>query len=158
MGRGDLQELPETVGQGIVTGRLPRSGQGGEVSMTKAEKAEVERLKTALGLALALRFTDADEEPDIPAPEWGKETTGWAFNRYSLIVTQGWSASTCHGDGPARVKNGCASQGSVPLYSTKLRALRALRRNLERLCAEQLRAIDLQIEAALTPTRESDGK
>jgi hypothetical protein len=127
--------------------------------MTKAEKAEVERLKTALGLALALRFTDADEEPDIPAPGCGdKSTTGWVFNRYSRIVTPAWSHTTCHGDGPERVRNGSASQGSVPLYSTKLRALRALRRNLERLCAEQLCAIDLQIEAALTPTREADGK
>lgn len=127
--------------------------------MTKAEKAEVERLKTALGLALALRFTDAPEEPDIPAPGYGdKDTSGWQFNRYSRIVTTGWSEPGAHGDGPARVKNGGAHQGSVPLYSTKLRALRALRRNLERLCAEQLRAIDLQIEAALAPTREADGK
>lgn len=113
--------------------------------MTKVEKAEVERLKTAL----ALRFTDAPEDPDVPAPERGESTTGWAFNKYSRIVTPAWSHSTCHGNGPERVRDGSATQGSVPLYSTKIRALLALRRNLERLCAEQLRAIDVQIEVAL---------
>jgi hypothetical protein len=127
--------------------------------MTKAEKAEVERLKTALGLALALRFTDAPEEPDIPAPIPGAAaTTGWTFNKYSRVVGQAWSESNSHGDGPMRIPARVASQQGIPLYSTKLRALRALRRNLERLCAEQLRAIDIQIEAALTPTREADGK
>lgn len=126
--------------------------------MTKAEKAEVERLKTALCLAMALRFTDADEEPDIPIPAPGdKPTSGWQFNRYSRVVGPAWSASSFHGDGPAKASH-MATQGGIPLYSTKLRALRALRRNLERLCAEQLRAIDIQIEAALTPTREADGK
>jgi hypothetical protein len=135
------------------------------VSMTKAEKAEVERLKTALGLAMALRFTDAPEEPDVPPPKPGGKTAGWLGNPHSGRVDLHWSKYDSLGIGAD--ERSCASQGSLAVHSTRLRALKALRRSVERRCAEQLRAIDIQIEsqdragslnAALTPTREADGK
>lgn len=114
------------------------------MAMTKKELAEVEALKTAL----ALRFTDADERPDIPSPGPGEKTTGWRGNSYSGRAELMWSEFTSHGNGSARSSRLVASQGGIPLHSSKERALRAMRREVERRCAKLLREIDVQIHEA----------
>lgn len=111
--------------------------------MTKKELAEFERLKTAL----ALRFTDAPEGRDVPKPECGSgATSGWLGNPHSRTVGPHWSEYGSHGTGPVRDSRYCGSQNGIALHSTKLRALKAMRREVERACAKELRAIDIQIE------------
>ncbi|HEY3494771.1 MAG TPA: hypothetical protein VGK73_08805 [Polyangiaceae bacterium] len=113
--------------------------------MNKKEQAEVEELRTRL----ALRFTDADTEPDIPAPTFENltRTTGYIFNTYSMTIDAMWSEASRHG----QIGSISARQLAIPLYSTRLRALRAMRRAVELECAKRLRVIDIQIAEADEP-------
>lgn len=113
--------------------------------MTKKEKAMVEALLTVA----ALRPT-ADVERDVPPPDAGSSfgalSTGWDFAGERSDwprVCEACSSYLYHGiDSHTKTR----SHGSRHLFSTKLRALRALRREIERQCAERLRKVDRMIE------------
>jgi len=107
--------------------------------MTKREQAEVEALKTRL----ALCFTD-DVMPDIQEPESGQSLVkGWSFNSYSKRVAKSCSTCISHGDG----WEGASSREAIAQYSTPVRAYKAMRRELEKRFALELREIDAKIEA-----------
>jgi hypothetical protein len=112
------------------------------MSMTKKELAEVERLKTLL----ALRFTP-DISPDIPKPESGqgesKIVNGWSFNAYSRRVYKSCSSVVYHGTDKW---DKTESQHPIEQYSTPLLAYKAMRREVEKECARNLRDIDRKIE------------
>ena len=117
------------------------------MAMNKKELAAMADLQRELAEARALRFTQK-VAPDLPAPapSSNAKTSGWDFNSYSFEVTQAWSESIAHGNGPARDRRMIASKGAVPLYSTKLLALKAMRNKMEHKAARELAKVDALIE------------
>ncbi|WP_243211091.1 hypothetical protein JQ760_028365 (plasmid) [Klebsiella pneumoniae] len=68
------------------------------------------------------------------------------ISSYSPAVYAAWSERNSHGTGNGSDENRRrSSQGSVPLYSTKVRALGALRRELE----DKFAALLLEIDDAI---------
>lgn len=116
------------------------------MAMNKKEQAAFEALQTELREAKAMRFTDPVSHDLAPPTSRAPDTSGWTFNSYSGTVAQAWSSSIYHGYGPARTKNGSASQNPISLYSTKRLALRALRHSVEKECAAKLARIDRLID------------
>ena len=111
------------------------------MSMTKKEQAYFEQLLTVA----ALRYT-ADIKPDVPVPDGSsKESKGFMFYGESSMyphVEEIVSSSVYH----RRAGHGSGSQGGIALYSTRLRALKAMRREAEKQYAHKLRDIDCMIE------------
>lgn len=130
--------------------------------MTKKEaaalQAQLENLKKELVLARALRWTDADETPDLPAPVpgSGEITVGWVFRHCSWGPGGGFVLPACSSSVTHQVDatsaeefmsraRGSHSQNGIPLFSTRVRALRALRRSVERQAAADLALIDYKL-------------
>lgn len=113
------------------------------MSMTKKEIAELEAMRSELQLVAALRWTEPIA-PDVPIPEGQKLSTGWVtgYNRVDVAC----SSSIFHSYGRTD-KTTC--QSPCKLFSTKLRALKALRYEMERRFAGELARVDRQI--ALEP-------
>ena len=141
------------------------------MAMTKKELAEwqakIDALKEQLGQAEAwnaFKRTDpvARDLPP-PAPFGGHNYSyGWDYNLHAMTVGYYWSTSTSHGDAvegcesrPERSSGGYGSQGALRLYSTKLKALRALRHAIEKRSAHNLRRIDMCINNELSKKEES---
>lgn len=115
------------------------------MSMTKKERAEFDALVKRSETLAALRWTGPVER-DLSAPGYGEPAIqGWEFNSHRSYerVFEAWSSSTSNGTGqhaaPPRVSG---SQGSRSLFSSKEKALRALRHELEKRAAEELRLVD----------------
>lgn len=118
------------------------------MAMSKKEKLEYAKIIWDLRIHTALRFTDK-VSPDIPIPEY----------TVSSPLTKGWVPIGSLGN-QGRVEVACSSsvhhaigrtdrttsQNAIRLYSTKLLALRGLRNQVEKRCAEELSRIDQQIE------------
>ena len=119
--------------------------------VTKAEQAEAVKAAAAYEalIAQALRWT-APVEADVPPPARGEGglKTGYMYNVYSAAVFVACSSSNGHGVGSW---TSTTTQGARALYSTRERALRALRAELERECAKRLAAVDRAIETAQRP-------
>lgn len=115
------------------------------MGMNKAEKAEMERLRTRL----AFRLTEP-VEPDIPIPtEYGKATVGWrAFAWRDGYRVEECESSTILHRVLSHVGEGheAWSQQGIRLHSSKLRALRAARYEMEQIFTRVLREIDVKIE------------
>lgn len=114
------------------------------MAMNKREQAHFEALQTKLQVAYALHWT-SEVKPDVPPPIGVGFTAGWLFNSYSKTVTPACSTSVSHGTGEDPRPT---TQGARSLYSTKVRALRALRHAMEQQYAEALASIDAQIKAS----------
>lgn len=111
----------------------------------RPNKAELEAAALEQQLTMdALHFT-ADVEPDIPVPAAGsKLQNGYipSKGRDSLGFSEACSTSSAH----STYRHGqTSSQRGIPMYSTPLLALRALRRQHEIAAAETLRKIDILI-------------
>ena len=113
------------------------------MTMTKAEKEMIEHYK----YLMSLRWTDP-VKPDVPIPEGsGELSKGFypiASQSDSARVDIACSSSVFHAIGSNTKTN---SQRAMPLYSTRMLALRALRHQVENYCAKLLRRVDVQIEA-----------
>jgi hypothetical protein len=121
------------------------------MAMTHKEKALMERLLTQA----ALRST-SPVEADVPPPErWGEALTkGFlpvAAGSNDGRVVVACSSSSSRGIGR---DDAVTSQKAVYLYSTRLRALKALRWEAEQVFAQRLRKIDQMIE--LEEAQEGD--
>lgn len=93
--------------------------------------------------------------PDLPAPRTLNDCgetgfiRGWDINTFSQKVFPAWSSCTGHGElqsihvGRAGMTGG--SQGSKPLYSTRMKALEALRYRVALVCADALLDISAMI-------------
>lgn len=118
--------------------------------MTKAEKERVETLERDL----AFRWPTMPEPTRMPKPSSGGEIEGWDYNAHSRSVERYWSRSVSHGRF-YRDKRMSGSQGGRAIYATEAEALLALRWELCRQYAYQLRDIDLRL-AATTPLPEAE--
>jgi len=110
--------------------------------MNKKEAAYVEELLTRI----ALRWTSPVEPDVMPPSPGGGLVKGFAFVGalgMSPRVDVACSSSAGHALGR---DDKITSQNPKRLYSTRLRALRALRYAVEERCARLLRDIDHQIE------------
>ncbi len=112
--------------------------------MTKKELARYEEALTASALR-----TTGDVSPDVPPPAHsfdGALTKGWAIvgarSDYARVDVA-CSSSVYHAVGRT---DQTTTQEPIWLYSTKLLALKALRRVLEKQAAAMLRRIDKQVE------------
>lgn len=115
------------------------------MAMTKKERAEFDAALEKARILGALRWTEP-VKPDLK-PADGKSITGWQTGTYGRgSVRQMWSEGWAHGSGAKRIANGSASQGGISLHSTQLRALKALRHEVELESAEKLARIDKMIE------------
>jgi hypothetical protein len=126
------------------------------MAMTKKEKAAFDAAIERAEILAALRWT-APVLPDVPPPKSGY-SEGWEFNAYTRRVEQAWSDTVTHGSGPAPhdyKRYVSASQNGIALYSTKARALAALRYEVELQAAKMLLEIDKRIALELAPVADS---
>lgn len=132
------------------------------MSMTKAEKAEMDALRTARDLARALRWPEYSEpqamtEAEVRAdrsfkmnPRYGADQyacAGWTANLSSYSwskpeVRQLFSSGSSNTTDPAGQN---WSQGMGQLYRSKIDALRRLRLELTQEYAGRLAAVDAMI-------------
>jgi hypothetical protein len=124
------------------------------MAMNKKEQAAMQAAIDRAETLAALRWTEPVER-DIGIPEKGF-SEGWDYNTHSQRVWIGWSDRTAHGSGQApinsRIRNG--SQGSRKMFSTKAKALAAMRHEVEKNAASELLKIDRLIAAAKAPEVE----
>jgi len=121
------------------------------MAMNKKEQAEFEAAKKAAVVARALNWTEA-VEVDVPAPKAGT-TKGYLFNAASSqpCIMYCLSSTTGHATSWDQMPEKTTTQNSRSMYSTKLRALKALRHELEKKYAESLASIDMQIQKEQQP-------
>jgi hypothetical protein len=121
--------------------------------MTKAEKARVEELETALALTwpsyTAPRPMTREEIEAAKVELSPKDRSvfrvrhaalGWFYNAYSASITQGWSDGMSHGRDNVTGDHG--SQGMGRIYRSKTDAAMALRIEMSRDFAKKLAAVD----------------
>lgn len=113
--------------------------------MNKKEQAAVQSLKDQLALWKALRWTEK-VEPDMPVPDSysalavGYTTLGGSSD--SARVEPSCSSSVFHAWGR---QDKTDTQQGIRQHSTRLRALKALRNEVEIACARRLVRIDEMI-------------
>jgi hypothetical protein len=115
--------------------------------MNKKEQAAFAELQEELRLVKAWKLTE-NVLPDIPVPESG-HTQGWTYNKYTKCVDLAWSKCVTHGYGAWKDHPRNGIQCGIALFSTRERALRAMRYEIEQRFMRELAAIDMQIEQAL---------
>lgn len=116
------------------------------MAMNKKEVAELEAAKREVLIARALCWTPEPVGVDLPPPKFGElDTLGFTFNHYNGRISFGRSSSIGHATQDSGFPERTTTQRALSMYSTRLRALRALRCALERKFAEQLAGIDAQI-------------
>lgn len=146
------------------------------MAMNKAEKAALD-----LALTVASFYRTVPVERDLPPPTdemrrmevlppgYGRAqgareawrngeiiSMGWDFNSYSPRAEKACSGYISHNFGDW---NGTSSQQPRTLYSTKLKALRAMRHAIEMETCLRLRTVDRMIEAELAnPTPGPDAQ
>lgn len=126
------------------------------MAMNKKEQAEFDAAKKAVFVARALNWTES-VSLDVPVPKKG-ETRGYVFNEmgsppyvaHALSSTIGHATSWLDPSPPKKT----TSQRPIPMYSTELLALKALRHALENRYAETLAKIDMQIAALQAGTAQ----
>lgn len=113
------------------------------MAMTKKEQAEMKAAIDRADLLASLRWT-APVKKDVPPPDSGGYSEGWDFNAYSMVVDLWWSTSVTHGSGPAPIagKHRSGSQNARWLFSTKAKALAAMRFEIETQSAQKLMKLD----------------
>lgn len=122
---------------------------GSTVSMTKVEKALVERLRIRASLTLPPYEKPVPFEPEERQYPERSEQVAWFQNAHGMSVTKGWTERGGHNRNAelpvgSGYRNG--SQGSGQPYRTQLEAYRAMRWDATEECMRKLAAIDAKIE------------
>ena len=116
--------------------------------MSKKERAEFDAALLKAETFGALRWTSPVERDVRPPTGSMNYSEGWDFNEYSKKVWFGWSSAVAHGNGAApneRADHRSGSQPSRALFSTKTKALAAMRHELELMAAADLLKVDKMI-------------
>ncbi len=120
------------------------------MAMTKAERERFAALENDLAESRAFRRTE-EVKPDLPVPDNGSggKTYGFRAHAYGAIEYKADAhASTSIGNHSYYEGKRCGgSQRGVPLCSTRERALRVVRNQLENNFAQALARLDAEIEA-----------
>jgi hypothetical protein len=120
------------------------------MTMNKREQAEVAELRHQLALARALRCTPV-VLPDVPIPtRFHNLVKGFLYCASQSAWRVEPACSSCHEHSFGNNDKTTIRDGKK-LFSTRLLALRALRNDAERQCAEWLAAIDAMIDREPTP-------
>ena len=123
--------------------------------MSQIEKSMLEDALSKIEITSALHWTKG-AEPDVAMPTKKDEITkGWLFSTSSKKATESWSSSSNHGDMPFLSKYDTQYKKGAALYSTKSKALMALRNALEEQAAKDLLELDKQIADAIAEEKES---
>ena len=120
------------------------------MAMNKREKEQLENAVRLMALNRSLRWSDYRPDRDVGTPDSiSKYVNGWSINTYSFRVYKTWSSSVSHGDGwvENEERPRTSSQKGIAQYSTKDKALKALRHCMEMKFAEALYEIDQQISS-----------
>ncbi len=128
------------------------------MAMTKKEQAALAEALSLVKITRALHWTPPVER-DVPPPKsGGKASEGWDVIIGSLSVysysygtlrdtlKRAWSCSDSHGDYNAKGVIGSSRKGSKELFSTKRKAMLALRYQIALQAAKQLAEIDEMID------------
>lgn len=128
------------------------------MAMTKAEKAEMDRLREARDMARALRWPEYAEPEPISREEVRsfvgngysdtKVMKGWFSNRHSEVPTLGCSNGINHN--PTGTERTTSQEPGV-MYRTKLDALRVIRLAKTVQFARKLAELDAAIAAEGAP-------
>lgn len=119
------------------------------MAMTKAERAYVEKLETAL----ALRWPPYDEPKPMSSDDitaqmvelaHRRAAIGWFFNAYTGSISQGWSTGRTHNRDDKTGRNG--SQYGGTMYQTKREAAMVCRIRMSQDFAAKLAAMDRIIQ------------
>lgn len=130
------------------------------MAMTKAEKARVEELETALALHWPsyaeprpmtreeIEATKVRVRPESDVRGYGRELValGWFTNAHSGELSQGWSDGMYHNR--HNITGDSASHNMGRMYRTRSEAAMSLRLEMSRLFAGKLAAIDRSIREA----------
>lgn len=119
------------------------------MAMTKKEQAAMQAAIDRAETLAALRWTwPVERDVDVPLQGYSE---GWDYNAHSMRVWQGWSDRVAHGEGkaPEAGKYRSGRQGGRRMFSTKSRALAAMRHEVEQKSAADLMQVDRQIAAAM---------
>ena len=120
------------------------------MAMTKKEQAAMQAAIDRAEKLAALRWTGSvDRDVGVPLQGYSE---GWDYNAHSQRVWLGWSDQVTHGTGPApkdRETRLSASKQSRRMFSTKAKALAAMRHEIEQIAAADLMKVDRQIAAAM---------
>lgn len=118
-----------------------------EQRLPKWARERLEAYRRSIRLAQALRFTE-DVTPDIAPPKSynGDLSTGYGYNAFNDTIAPCCSSVSSHG---WNSHDKTTTQRPIFMYSTRVRALRALRREVEIQCAKRLADIDAKIEKEL---------
>ena len=122
-----------------------KESKGEMMAMNKKEQAELDTAKRAVIVARALNWT-SPVAPDLLVTHVMSEITGYLYNVHYATTTYARSSSIGHATSYDSTPKKITTQGSRNLYSTKTRALRALRHEVEKECAERLEKIDIKIQ------------
>ena len=117
--------------------------------LPKWAREEFERIENERDLVAAFRQTDG-ADPDVPVPEYGKkDVKGFLFNSFTRQVMHSISSSMYYGTN--HLESGTCekttNQGTREQFSSKILAAKALRRAVEKDCAERLLLIDKMIKS-----------
>lgn len=108
--------------------------------LSKKKQADLAQQEQEARIRAALHWTETAEGPDVMPPLPSDPlATGYVFNAYVLRVDVACTSSAFHAIG--RIDR-IELQRPMRLYSSRLRALLALRNVVERECAERLAKID----------------
>jgi hypothetical protein len=122
------------------------------MAMTKAEKAKMEELETALALCwpaypapqpMTREEIEAAKVKLTPTRSVYRERSaalGWFYNAHSGDVTQGWSDGIAHSRDNVTGDHGSQNMGRM--YRTKALAAMAMRLEMSRDFAKRLAAVD----------------
>lgn len=123
------------------------------MAMTKAEKARLEELETALALHWPAYATPVPMSRDEIAAAKVKLTPsdrsvyrersaalGWFYNAYNGRITQGWSDGISHNSGNITGEYGSQNMGRM--YRTEAEAAMAMRLEMSRDFARKLATVD----------------
>ena len=115
------------------------------MAMNKKEQAAMDDLRRELLLVKAWRLTPPVERDLPPPPVFCasvKLTKGWDYNVHQPRVFKACSSSTYHGYGWEKT----TSQRSMSLYSTREKAIAAMRHEAEQSALKRLADIDAMLE------------
>ena len=116
------------------------------MAISKKERAEFDAALLKAETFGALRWTSPVQR-DVKPPT-ANYSEGWDFSEHSKKVWLGWSTSVSHGEGPAPKEGESrrfGSQNSRSMFSTKAKALAAMRHEIERMAAADLLSVDKMI-------------